>query len=288
MAITQTLKGAIAEYYENITILKSYSSQKQEKTYFKDLEIYFLGKSLLEITPKDIDFFQSHLLKIKKPQTVNRQFTLYNHFFSKCVEWMYLEFSPTRYSKKKREYKLPIIVWERSEVAIMLWHSRKIKRIPWLRGALRLLFLTGMRPIELSKLKKCDLFFNLEPKFKHIRIFCEKNAEGYRTIPVSAPAERLLKNLVKNKNDEDYIFLNNGGRKITTGRINQNLKRYSKRFNIKTKPTYKLRHTFATKLCRKDINIYKIKDLMGHSKIETTEQYSLVNFEDLRKVVNSK
>lgn len=217
--LNQTIKGAVAEYFENITALKSKSSQCTEKTFFRDLEVYFLTKhsQLKDITPKDIDFFQASLLKTKKPQTVNRQFTLYNHFFKKCVEWGYLEQSPARFCKKRREIEPQRELWDDTELE---------QTLPQLNGymynVVKFLSLTGIRPIESTQIKKKDICGNV------LRLFTLKNSAGYRLIPLNQKTVELLETVIIGLSDEDLIFKNKHGRPIRTRQINLNLKRLQK------------------------------------------------------------
>ena len=47
-----------------------------------------------------------------------------------------------------------------------------------------------------------------------------------------------------------------------------------------------LRHSFASSLAQKGVNLYVIKELLGHSSISTTEIYSHLNVDSLREAVD--
>ncbi|MDL2280036.1 tyrosine-type recombinase/integrase [Desulfovibrio sp. OttesenSCG-928-G11] len=49
-----------------------------------------------------------------------------------------------------------------------------------------------------------------------------------------------------------------------------------------------LRHTFATELVRKDINLFKISRILGHSNTKTTQIYLGLDTRDLRNDLNTK
>lgn len=55
----QSLKGAVAEYLEFVTSLKSLSSQSQERIYFRDLENFFKDSDLKEINSKNMEFLMT-------------------------------------------------------------------------------------------------------------------------------------------------------------------------------------------------------------------------------------
>jgi site-specific recombinase XerD len=50
---------------------------------------------------------------------------------------------------------------------------------------------------------------------------------------------------------------------------------------------HKLRHTYATQLIKSDVNIRKVQVLLGHSSISTTQIYTHVNVEDLKKDIQN-
>lgn len=278
MSINQTLKGAVAEYLENITSQKSDSSKSIEKIFFNDMEKYFLDKCSLvkDVSTKDIDFFQASLLKTKKPQTVNRQFTVYNHFFKKCVEWCYVDESPTRFCKKKREFEPVRVLWDASEIETMLRDTSG-----WLFNVLTLLSRTGIRPVEMSEIRKKDIDEN------GLKIFCEKNSHGYRVIPINKNTFDFLVKISLKLDDEDFVFTNERGNKIKTSALNKKLKKLQKKLGMKRKLPSSLRHTYATGLCRKNVSLEMVRLLLGHKKIVTTQKYLKVEFADLQKVVNS-
>lgn len=276
-SVRQTLKGAIAEYLEYVTALKSKSSQSQELIYFKNLENFFLDIYLTEISHIKLEKFQASLLKSKKPQTVNRQFTVYNHFFKKCVHWGYIEKSPTQNIKKKKEIDPIRELWTDDEVQIILKNTTG-----WFNHCFEFLYLTGARTIEACNLRKKD--FNQDENI--ITLFSDKNANGYRFIPINSRASEILKNRVRFIKDNDYVFTNERNNRVTTDRLNKKLFRLQKKLKLNRKTIYSLRHTYATNLCNRNINLEKVRMLLGHSQIRTTQKYLKIDFFELKKIVN--
>lgn len=281
MIINQSLTGAIVEYIDNITARKSKSSQKTEPIYFSDFERYFIKKNISElkdISTKDCEFLQSQLLKTKKASTVNRQYTLYDHFFRKCIEWNYLEESPTRFLKKKKEIDPVRKLFTPQEISKVIKNTNG-----WFRDAFRFLMETGCRPIEMSGLKKSDLFLADE----YIKLHCDKGAKAYRLLPVNSPMVELLNKLQsKRHNSFDLVFQTEYGTRIETNRLNKRLKIILKKLKIEHKSIYSLRHGYATNLCNRNVNLEKVRLLLGHSQIRTTQKYVKIDFLELKKVVN--
>lgn len=276
--IRQTLTGAIVEYIDKITGQKSDSSKSQEPIYFRDLERYCIKNKLVyfkDLTPKLVEFFQSDLLKKKMPQTVNRQFTTYHHFFQKCQEWSYINESPARYIKRKREIEKPRELWTKSQFKMAL---RVIKGT--FRNVLRFLRCTGIRPQEIGLIQKKHCFLSDD-----YLVLQMPKTKDFRIIPLSAKAKRvLLVELKKCRFKEDFVFTNESGRPFTTNRINQKLKRITKDHGIHTKSAYALRHGYATNLVKKNVNLAKVQKAMGHKKIATTLKYTHLDLEDLREL----
>lgn len=279
--INQTIKGSVSEYLENITERKSKSSQKSEPIYFRDFENYFIEKNIeiiSDITPKDCEFLQSRLLKKKKASTVNRQFTLYDHFFRKCVEWNYIEHSPTRFLKKKKEVEPTRKLFTKDEIEKIISNTDG-----WFKDSFHFLSETGCRPVEMSGITKKDLFLSDE----YVKLHCDKNAKGSRLLPLSKPAIDILSRLESDCRDgDDLLFKTEYGTRIETNRINKRLKVILKRLNIEHKSIYSLRHGYATGLCNRNVNLEKVRLLLGHSQIRTTQKYIKIDFLELIKVVN--
>lgn len=274
----QSLKGAVAEYLEFVTSLKSKSSQSQEKIYFRDLETHFKDSYLSEINSKSMEFFQASLVKKKKPQTVNRQFTVYNHFFKKCVEWNYLTESPTKNIKKRRELEPIRELWTDLEINKILTNSHG-----WFRDAFEFMANTGCRTIELSNLRFSDVDF----ENRSVVLRSEKNATGSRIIPINDIAYEILK--IRSgifRDDDCFVFINDKKNKLTTDCLNKKLLKIQNKLGLKRKTIYSLRHTYATNLCNRNVNLEKVRLLLGHSQIRTTQKYVKIDFFELKKIVN--
>lgn len=275
------VKHCIDEYLENISKSKSISSQRQEKVYFKDLQEYLDEKNITEIDkvePKDLDFFQGRLSRAKEHSTVNRQFTLYNHFFSKCVEWGYIQLSPSRFIKKKKELEPIRKLWSKEEIEIVLKNSNG-----WLHDTVLFMSNTGCRAIELVQIAKEDV----DHIDRAVRLYSDKNSGGHRLIPLNEVSYNILNKRCANVVEEkDLLFKTEIKTPLRTDHINKTLKRLQRKLGISRKPIYSLRHTYATNLCLSGVGIEIIRMLLGHKKLQTTQKYMRVEFFHLKQVVN--
>ena len=82
------------------------------------------------------------------------------------------------------------------------------------------------------------------------------------------------------------LFVNSKGRRLTSRTIQKRVKYYLKIIlgsNEGSSP-HTLRHTFGTHLLENDADIRSIQDLLGHSSISSTQIYTKVNPEKMKKI----
>jgi integrase/recombinase XerC len=153
---------------------------------------------------------------------------------------------------------------------------------------LELFYSTGMRLSELSGLGLSSIDF----KDEVIRVMGKGKKE--RIIPVGAEALSVLKSYLSQRNlyikdlssfDGETVFLNRSGKKLSSRSIARIVKRYAQKVSEdkKTSP-HKLRHTFATHLLDEGADLLAVKELLGHSSLSTTQIYTHVTTERLKKV----
>jgi integrase/recombinase XerD len=151
---------------------------------------------------------------------------------------------------------------------------------------LELLYATGMRVTELISLK----LSNIHWETGYLTTIGKGSKE--RLIPLGHPAmnklERYLKEarplLLKGK-DSEFIFLNRRGEPLTRQYIWQIMKRYAKSAGITKKISpHTLRHSFASHLLEHGADLRSVQLMLGHSDISTTQIYTHVTREHLKKI----
>lgn len=154
---------------------------------------------------------------------------------------------------------------------------------------LTLMYDSGCRVQELIDLKVSDIQFDAGR-----RIFVHGKGDKYREIPILSETENLLKIylVIYKRKPGDYLFLNRSGNQLTRQGIRHILKKYATIVKA-TNPEeldcgvhpHLLRHSKATHLVNHGINIYNIRDFLGHVSVETTEIYLTSNSEVTRKAI---
>lgn len=155
------------------------------------------------------------------------------------------------------------------------------------RAIIEVLFSCGLRVSELTNLKLSDL--NLPEHF--IRVVGKVNKE--RLVPISDKAINELefwfvdrRQMKIKPGEEDYVFLNRRGHHLTRTMILIMVKRQAQEAGIKkTISPHTLRHSFATALLRGGADLRVIQVLLGHADIGTTEIYTHMDDESLRKEI---
>ena len=146
------------------------------------------------------------------------------------------------------------------------------------RAMLEIMYACGLRVSELLSIEKK----NISLETSTIRIFGKGAKE--RVVPVSEFAlEFLIKyiNEVRNYSKErnsKYIFLNEDGKPISRQYFWQIIKKYSEKAGIIVNVTpHTLRHCFATHLLENGADLRAVQEMLGHSKINTTQIYTHVS-----------
>ena len=158
------------------------------------------------------------------------------------------------------------------------------------KAMLELLYATGMRVTELVSLNVRDV--NLRAGF--VRCFGKGSKE--RIIPIHNKAIRAVKSYLDDvrarllaATGETALFLNRRGQRLTRQGFWLILKGYAKKAGIETGITpHVLRHSIATHLLHSGkMNLRELQELLGHANISTTQVYTHLTTERMRRVYDS-
>lgn len=128
------------------------------------------------------------------------------------------------------------------------------------------------------------------------RIYVCGKGNKYRSIPLLSETEKIVSKYIKHFQlaPEAPLFSNKIGERLTRQGIRYIIRKYSKMVN-QAKPgtiegsvyPHRMRHSKATHLVDSGINIYNVRDFLGHESVATTQIYLTTNPEVTRKVIES-
>lgn len=152
-----------------------------------------------------------------------------------------------------------------------------------------ILFYHGLRTIEISKLvtEYIDFGRNVIIIPKHI----SKTGQE-RLIPISPSVTEKLKEYIFTLS-QDHLFPAFHKRSRERGVLHVQCNDWERFFNLQIKriglkrknlTPYSGRHTYGSRQSEEDVSVFKIKEIMGHKKVETTMKYVHTSLKSLRKV----
>ena len=265
----------------NNTII-SYQMELEEFTNF------FNNKNLFKLQDQDLNKFLKYLDNDKGvgAKTKAHYITVINNFYTFCLKEEYITSNPCEAIwQPKLEKKLPQVL-SYEEVDKLLDVNINNAYNARTKAMLELIYATGIRVSELISLK-----------FNHLDLFndvikVEGKGSKERIVPINQSAKKYLEiylneyrsSLIKKGKSCDYIFLNNRGLGITRQGFFKLLKQRAKEVNInKDISPHTLRHSFATHLLANGADLRVIQELLGHSDISTTQIYTHLTNEQLKK-----
>ena len=144
---------------------------------------------------------------------------------------------------------------------------------------------SGLRISEALNIKVSDIRV-IDGVAKSVRLIGKGNKE--RQVPLPESFGRVLSLSIADKSREEYLFAKKPGSKpIKPHAARAYLKKLIEKSGIEKNVTpHKLRHTYATRLLEKDVQLVDIQALLGHESIATTQIYTHAGQERLSKLVS--
>ncbi len=152
------------------------------------------------------------------------------------------------------------------------------------KAIIEVFYSTGIRLSELINIKIVDI------NFLNNTVKVLGKGSKQRIVPFGSKAAIAIKNYIQirdiiNINKLDLLFMSKKGKKLYATEVRRMVKKHlSSVTGIKKTSPHVLRHSFATHLLDNGADIRAVKDLLGHENLSTTQIYTHVNPEKLRKV----
>jgi len=276
-----------------LTVEKGLSRNTIE-AYHRDLTrflFYLKGKGIEDPAKVEKLDIQAFLLALKRDRlsarTIARNLVALRTFFRYLIEEALLRKNPVEELESPRlARKLPEIL-SPAEVERLLQQPESQTLLGGRdRAMLEVLYAGGMRVSELVKLTLNQV--NLEGGY--ILLYGKGSKE--RVVPIGQEALKwvirylntIRPSLLKGK-ESPYLFVNRSGKPLSRQRFWQTLQVYGRRAGIGKKITpHLLRHSFASHLLEGGADLRSVQVMLGHSDISTTQIYTHVTGERLKKI----
>ena len=153
---------------------------------------------------------------------------------------------------------------------------------------LALFYSTGIRRTELTELKISDV----DMSTCLITVIGKGNKE--RVVPMGENMASDIKSYLEVRNrfmkeKKQFVpqmFLNKSGQKLSVRSVNRLVNSFARKHGMSFTP-HTLRHTFATHLLENGADLMLIKEILGHSSLSTTQKYTHVTAEAMKKQYQS-
>lgn len=304
--ISDLIHSWLFDFLHNSSKIKPSTFQRYEglyRNYIKDSEIS--GTKLVNIKSIQLQNFYNNLSKEGYSYSqINTLNTFLKVFFNWCIDNDYILKNPCLKVNIKGN-KNDIINNERKDVEILSETEIEIIKKYLKNSNFELLFLldlaTGLRQGELLALdwEHIDLenkTIKVEKSVKEVYVYDDENTRHIETIfqtPKTANSFRtvflpnvIIDVLTKIKNKAGLLFRDDEGNPLKGKNVSTKWTKILKECNIPHKKFHSIRHTYASMLLQKGVDIETVAELMGHSAISITQIYLHSSSASKNKCVN--
>ena len=289
------MQGLIEEFLNYLKVQKNYSINTITN-YQRDLLLfneYLEKESLLfnDLEYQDIRLFYSYMdSRGYNKSTMCRILSSIRSFYKYLSRNGYIKINIFKYATNpKKDKLLPKFLY--GDQLEELFSIPDLNSALGIRDRLILEFLysTGVRVSELVSLKVND--FNYDDM--SVKILGKGNKErivyfDFYTLKYLNMYLSKRHQLLKDKNDSNYLLLNKNGTSLTDRGVRLIIDNIMKKSTINEKVSpHVIRHTFATNLLNEGCDITTVQELLGHKSLRATQVYTHVTNEKLKQVYES-
>ncbi len=283
----------IQEYLSYLKVSLNYSphtitSYENDLKQFENFLTLTFGKDDFDLNDLELTILKSFVAGLfdedYSNRSISRKISLLKSFFKYLAKKKYIKKNvAATLIFPKLDKKLPSYLTE-SEAEKLFEPEQTDDRKPLDAAILELFYSTGIRLSELINLKISNINFSI----KTIKVFGKGSKE--RIVPFGKNAELSINEYLKVRpvpaeGNSDILFLSSNGNKLYPMQVNRITKKSLEGVTeLKKKSPHILRHTFASHLLDKGADIRAVKDLLGHESLSTTQVYTHISPEKLKKV----
>lgn len=262
MNTATSTQALIDDFITYLQVERNYSGETQ-RAYRKDLDqldVFLLGQAVSTITHSDLRAWMEFLYERYAPSSIGRKLGCVRSFFRFGVREGWVSSNPAKdLDVPRRDEILPRVLAE-VEVGSLIESTQS----PRDRALLEVIYGGGLRVSEAVGANIEDLSEGC------IRVFGKGGRE--RLCPLGQPAMGALQTYLTGRKS-GAIFLNKHGTRLTT----RSVRRIVSQFGLKDVTPHTLRHSYATNMLDRGIDIRSLQELLGHRSIISTQRYTQVS-----------
>lgn len=282
------MEELINKFIEYLIIDKKYS-ENTIKSYNNDLKKfnnYFENKSINKIEESNIKNYIKYLKQENNDnRTISHNISTLRSFYKFLLIEKIIKNNPMEYIEQPKLKKTLPKTLTIEEIDKLMDIKLKDAFSYRNKAMLELMYSSGLRVSELINASIHDI----DTSNCIIRIMGKGSKE--RIVPLGDYAIKYIEIYLREYREKltkrelnDYLFLNNHGKKMTRQGFFKILKQLAKEKGIKTDfSPHTLRHSFATHLLNGGADLRSIQEMLGHESISTTQIYTHVSKEKLKE-----
>jgi integrase/recombinase XerC len=307
------MKAHLKEFLAYLRLNRN-ASAHTIRAYESDITQYLISVGKLrnrwvsELTAEDLqpETVRAHVAELGRAgearSSVARKVSALRSFVRYLRRESIIEHDPTALTvAPKREHTLPVHLTEQEMETLLAQPDATQPLGRRDRAILELFYASGLR---LSELEGLDLD-SIDLRGRMVRVMGKGRKE--RMVPFNQTTERALRAWLKDRDelratsdadrqrrkasrarnamqprrvtrDEEPLFVNFRGERLTGRSVDRLLRKYVRQFRdgVAISP-HALRHSFATHLLQRGADLRAIQELLGHSRISTTQRYTHVD-----------
>lgn len=279
-------RNSIESFIDYLSIERGLSSNTLQ-AYRRDLCQFrdWLKKEFLQV---DSTLIGNYLATLRKKgnesRTLNRKLSVVRMFYKFLYTEGKTDHNPVEgVSSPRLGRKIPSFLSEKEVEALLETPSVDEQYGIRDRAILEVVYGAGLRISELINLNLTDL--NLKGGW--VKVLGKGSKE--RIVPLGREACRWVRIYLRKRRTETTdklsLFCNRYGKRLSRQACWKIIKKYSQKAGITKKISpHTLRHSFATHLLSRDADLRFVQELLGHTNISTTQIYTHITQERLKKV----
>lgn len=254
-------------------------------------------KNISDLTTDDLRSWMADASRNHARSSLARKVVAVRGFFAWCQHVEYISGNPAEIlMTPKIKNMLPSVLDEYQAESLMnnvdskanvSTSCPKNQKVVGLRNAaiLELLYATGIRVGELTSLNIQDINFSSHT----IKVTGKGNKQ--RVVPFGVPAYKALsawiskdgREILLRNSVEEAVFLGTRGKRIDQRLVRQIVHDEAKSAHVPDISPHALRHSAATHMLNGGADLREVQELLGHSSLNTTQRYTHVSIESLKR-----